>query len=98
MTIFAIVRDTSDAANPSADPQAIKDISVRIAAEFKGRYFSINTNHWLVSSSLTAQGVSDAVGITDGAVGTGVVYGILSFFGRESPDLWQWLQANWNAN
>ncbi len=88
MAIFAIIQQ-------SGTNEA--KLSDAVAAGFENANYPLGNGVWLVSLSGTAKDVSDKVGITDAAGGTGVVVEVASYFGRANPAIWSWIKSNWGG-
>jgi hypothetical protein len=80
--------------NPSGTEGALS-ASVRTA--FPDDHYEIAPGYWLVSSATSAKQVSDAVGISEGTHGTGIVIEVGSYFGRANPAIWSWIKVKWEA-
>lgn len=89
MTIYAIVPEPNP--NNHLLGPAIRKL-------FPEAHFALaNDAAWLVSSNQTAKQVSDAIGLTDGTSGAGVIVEVASYFGRANPSIWNWIKTNWDA-
>lgn len=83
MAVFAILSDPSNEKLPEAIQEQFPSDSLRIRA-----------GQWLVAASgITAQGLSEQLGITDGKNGAAVVITSASYFGRATPSIWEWIKA-----
>jgi hypothetical protein len=82
MPIFVIFR--------VSDPQMMK---AAIEAEFPQDSLAISANEWLVSFRGTAVGLSDKLGVSDGRNGVAIIFGMSSYFGRATTDIWDWIKA-----
>lgn len=84
MSIFAVI--------PTSDNQPIlASIQARAMP-----YFLLPRGEILVSYSGTSKELSDAIGLSDGITGNGIVVSVGSYFGRTTPDTWEWIKANWS--
>ena len=70
----------------------------QIAATLNGRVdlkkHQMPKGEWLVSYEGTSKMLSDELGISDGANGTGAVFSIGGYYGRAPTDIWEWLKQN----
>jgi hypothetical protein len=88
MTVFVIIPQPNP--NASRLPGAIK-------AAFPGPdavYDLDEGKGWLVSSTGTAQSVSEKLGITTGENGGALVIEMASYFGRANPNIWSWIRSS----
>lgn len=85
MSIFAII--------PTVDDHQILDaINTAQLAVYK-----LPIGQFLVSYHGTSKELSDLLGITDGTKGQAVIIAVGSYFGRTTPNTWEWLKANWGG-
>jgi len=87
MTIFAIVGATEPA-----------KLAAALNANFPANYIKIPPGeNYLVAVSpkiaATAKEVSDRLGITDGSNGSAVILNVAGYYGRSSPQIWEWVAA-----
>ena len=83
MTIFAVVAITGHA-----------HIDVAVPQQFPGRCHLVAQGHWLVSAAATSQEIATRVGLVPGgAPATGIVYGVVGYFGMANPQIWEWLAS-----
>jgi len=83
MAVFVVVPD-----NPSAIP-FIERISEVIPP---GKAFRLPAGQWMISFEGTSRELSEKLGFNDENPSTvGVVFGINSYWGRASGDVWEWL-------
>jgi hypothetical protein len=84
--IFAIISLVSD-------KQA--QVTAAITSKFPTDHFQAAPDGRLffVSSSGTAKDVSDALGITEGNLGSVIVVGVTGYFGRAPVNTWEWISA-----
>jgi len=56
---------------------------------------STSQDSWLViaPNRVTTQELSDALGVTDGAVSGAIVVRVENYYGRASSDVWEWIVA-----
>jgi hypothetical protein len=52
---------------------------------------------WLISTTGTAQGLSEKLGVTNGNNGAAVIFEIASYFGRANPNIWSWIKEKLEA-
>jgi hypothetical protein len=88
MSIFVVVQQ--DAAGPEGT------LAHEVAKGIMPHYPLAN-GVWLVSASGSARDVSDTLGITGGAKGSGVVTEVASYYGRANPAIWSWIKQNWEG-
>lgn len=58
-------------------------------------YLFLESNSWLVSYSGTSKELAELLGISDSTgndTTPGIVVSITSYWGRATPDVWEWLQ------
>lgn len=56
--------------------------------------FQLNNCQWLVSADMTTKQVTERLGIpSDPELHSIAVFSINNYFGRYSPDLWEWLKV-----
>lgn len=78
--MFAIIA----AHDPTKLAAALKD-------KYPQDYLELVPGQWLVSGGVTAQEVSDTLGITNGENGSAVVLSFQTYFGRTNPNVWEWI-------
>ena len=65
-----------------------------IQEKFPNDFYTVAPGRWMISApGMTTNGISDALGITDGSRGTGIVFAFNSYFGRANPQVWEWINA-----
>jgi hypothetical protein len=84
MAIFAIMTSDQNSALKAA-----------LDTVYPLKYLAVGPGQWLVASQGTAADVSNALGITDGKNGNGIVVSVSGYFGRANPNIWEWIKANW---
>lgn len=72
-------------------------ISAALGAKYSTDHLPMSQNLWLLVAPATAKEVCDAIGITDGSSGTGVVVAFTSYYGRANPQIWEWLASRMGA-
>ena len=89
MTVFVICR--------VLNPVAMRAV---IQKAFPGENIELQDDEWLVSSSGTAQDVSDRLGITvngqlpkESVVDAAMVLAVSGYFGRAATQIWDWIKA-----
>lgn len=82
MSIFVLFRVTK--------PEAVK---AAVAAMFPHDHYQAADDEWVISANMTAKELSDALRITHGENGSGVVFKMSSYFGRAPSDLWDWIKT-----
>jgi hypothetical protein len=80
MIIFAIMT-----------PQDSPTLQTAMASAFPDNYLRVGPGQYLVASRGTAVDVSNALGITDGTNGTGIVLSTSAYYGRAGNNIWEWL-------
>lgn len=60
-------------------------------------FIKLPVSGFMVSYHGTSQELSNLLGITEGASGTGVVASISSYYGRAPTDIWDWVKTRWEA-
>lgn len=87
MAIFAILA-----------PSETDIMKAELQRLFPGDYLRVGFGQWLVSAAnASAKDVSDAVGISDGRSGTGIVFLTAGYFGRSNPEHWEWIASRLTA-
>jgi sarcosine oxidase gamma subunit len=86
MAIFAIMAPDENAALVGA-----------LESVYPNKYLRVGPGQWLVASQGTATDVSNALGISDGKSGPGIVVSVSGYFGRANMNIWDWIKANWVA-
>jgi hypothetical protein len=77
--------------NPTNNAEALgKAVSEKLGND---AYQLPGAGAWLISYDGTAKELSDALGITDGSVGTGVIVTVGSYYGRAPTDIWEWMKV-----
>jgi len=70
-------------------------VRAALEREFPSDYFDLGYNAWLLAANrATAKSVSDRLGISDGASGSGLVVSVRNYFGRAPDAVWDWLEEN----
>lgn len=71
-------------------------LEAAIKQHFPDKFYRMSEHQWLVSAQLTAHQLTDKLGVlsTDSTIGNAVVFSISSYFGRHSPEIWEWLKLN----
>lgn len=95
MSIFVVITRNP---NPGLEAQIVR--------EFPSDHYILSPNHWLVCSGGTSIELSERIGVTKGMPpkagsgehGPGLVFSISSYYGSETPDLWEWLKVKWEKN
>ncbi len=78
-----------------APPNNQDRVGQALASTFHGKFLPTWPGQWLLSSEGTAKDVCDALGITSGVIGTGMVLTVAGYYGHASTGYWEWLKANW---
>lgn len=82
MSIFVLFRVT--------DPQKVK---LALSLNFPDDHLEVDIGQFLVSSNLSAESISEKLGITGGANGNAIVFAMGSYYGRASTNIWDWIKA-----
>lgn len=53
--------------------------------------YAVSEDKYFVSYNGTTEQLSALLGFTDGATGSGIVLLFNSYYGRATPDLWEWI-------
>ena len=67
-------------------------LAEKVENDFRGKYYKVANNHWIVVGEGTAQSVSDGLGIRGGGLGSVLVYNFVGYYGFASTTLWEWLK------
>lgn len=59
--------------------------------------FKLPEGEILVAFTGTTKALSDTIGISDGSVGNAIVVSVSSYYGRTTPDTWEWMTKNWGG-
>ena len=86
-TVFALFAAT----NPGAVQLAIN--SSRYPFAMIAQKVSGDSWFLIAPSATTTKEVSDALGITDGTNGSGVIVRVDTYYGRANTAIWEWLSA-----
>jgi hypothetical protein len=86
MIVFAVSALAPNAALDAALP-----------AKFPGNCLQASPTLWLVASGGTAQEVSDKIGITEGGLGSTIVFSTAGYYGRAPSNIWEWIKAKLEA-
>lgn len=57
-----------------------------------GHALQLPIGAWLVSFDGTSRALSDVLGLSEGETTSGAVFAIGSYWGRQSKDVWEWLE------
>ena len=69
-------------------------VEASIKAHFNGEYYQVpHNNAWFVVFNGTTKELSDKIGLTNAANGTGVVIAVSNYYGRAPTDMWEWLKT-----
>jgi hypothetical protein len=82
MIIYAVLVPTENARLDAA-----------MTASFPGNYLKVGPGQYLVAGKGTAIDVSNALGITDGTNGSGIVLSTSSYYGRAENNVWEWMRV-----
>lgn len=61
------------------------------------QHFALPRGEFLVSFMGTSKELSDILGISEGESGNALVVSVSSYFGRSTPDTWEWITRNWGG-
>lgn len=73
-------------------PAEIPQMDAVMTAAFPGNYLKVGPGQYLVAGRGTAVDVSNALGITDGKNGAGIIFSTTSYYGRAGNNIWEWMQ------
>ena len=80
MSVFVVL-------SPGPNPA----LEAAIQEKFPADFMTVGAGQWLVAGDGIAKEVSDKLGITTGAVGTGIVVSVSGYFGFANNAIWEWL-------
>ncbi len=88
MAIFVVFRVKASACMRAA-----------IARTYPENSLDLGNNEWLISTKGTPKTVSDSLGITSNpdTIGAAIVFSVDSYFGRASPEIWEWIKRKSQA-
>jgi len=75
-------------------PTSSEALDKLLPEKFGNASFSLGNGSWLVSYDGTTRQLSDEIGITDGSTSNGVVLSFAGYWGRATPDLWEWINEH----
>jgi hypothetical protein len=78
-------------------PKHVDKLAAAIEAAYPDNFMKVDDDAWLVSAKATPQEVSDKLGITTGVNGGGIVLAVSAYFGRATPNVWNWVKTKWEA-
>ncbi|QHC93885.1 hypothetical protein PspR84_04340 [Pseudomonas sp. R84] len=61
------------------------------------QHFVLPNGEYVVSFVGTSKELSDRLGISEGNSGNAIVFSVSSYYGRTTPDTWEWIKRNWGA-
>jgi hypothetical protein len=82
MALFAILA-------VSDDPR----IAAAMVSVYPNDYLKVGPGQYFVSAKGTAADVSNALGITKGINGLGIVVTIANYYGHAGTNIWEWLKV-----
>ena len=83
MTVFALVN--------ISDPVKIE---AALNQHFAENFLKVSSSVFFVAGrGVTAQNISDKLGITDGTNGIGIVITSAGYFGRAAQNIWEWINV-----
>jgi len=82
MSLFAILAVSDDLRIASA-----------MNSSYPNDYLKVGPGQYFVSAKGTTVDVSNALGITGGSNGLGVVVSLNSYYGYAGSDIWEWLKV-----
>ncbi len=87
MTVFVVI--------PQPNPNAAL-LAGAIAEAFPAESYCVldDGKGWLISTTGTAQSLSERLGITSGEKGGAIVIEMASYFGRANPNIWSWIRSS----
>lgn len=80
-------------------PESLETLEKNISQHYPTRSRKLRDRPaWLVADDVTAQTLSQSLGINAGEGGiSALVTSVSDYFGRAEPDLWAWIQVQWEA-
>ena len=87
MSIFVIFR--------VADPAKVE---AALEAHFPAKHMKVREGQYLVSGTGTAQAISDKLGLSEGELGSGIIFKMSNYFGRASAEIWDWIKTEAEAS
>jgi hypothetical protein len=81
-------------------PQSLETLEKNINAQYPNRSRRLGDKPaWLVADDITAQTLSEKLGINSGEGGISALVTTMSdYFGRAEPDLWSWIKVQWESS
>ena len=70
-------------------------IGAIVSERFGTDSLEIQPGQWLVAYKGTSQQLSDELGISDGSIGSCIIFAISGYWGRAPTSIWEWLKSNW---
>lgn len=75
-------------------------LQAMIKQHYPNNHYELYSNQWLVSGGVTAQELSEKLGIdkTTDESGSAIVFSISSYWGKANPNIWEWLKVHWEKS
>ncbi len=79
----------------ASKPDAIKERLSATNLPFAILSQPVSADSWflITKSAITTKEVCDALGITDGSNGSGVIVRVENYYGRADTEVWEWIVA-----
>lgn len=68
-------------------------LGAAIKTHFANQHIQIWAGQWLISATGTTQQISDLLGIGAGVSGSGIVFSVVTYWGRANPNVWEWMKS-----
>jgi hypothetical protein len=68
-------------------------LETALNTHFANEYLKVGPGQYLVAGRTTVIEVSNALGITDGASGLGIIFSTAAYYGRASTNVWDWIKV-----
>lgn len=80
--------------------ESLKTLETNIAKHYPTRSRKLRDRPaWLVADDVTAQSLSQQLGINAGEGGiSALVTTVADYFGRAEPELWSWIKVQWESS
>jgi hypothetical protein len=75
-------------------PSSNEVLDKLLPEKFGNDSFNLKNGSWLVSFQGTSKQLADDIGITEGNPCEGVVLNFSGYWGRATPDLWEWINEH----
>nr|WP_250809349.1 hypothetical protein [Neorhizobium tomejilense] len=82
MSIFVVFRTK----NSNAVRAALEEL-------FPRDYLEVQDGEFLISANMTAQELSENIGISGGSNGSAIIFKMASYHGRATTEIWDWIKT-----